>query len=165
MKTSDLIAQKIISRKVIPSLFDPQFRNDHKLVFTNGCFDILHKGHLYLLGAARDLGDKLIIGLNTDNSVSRLKGENRPVKDQDTRAEILASLVYVDFVISLSGSSKFILNSLVKPDILVKGGDYMLEDIVGFDVVTAYGGSVQTIPFLEGFSSSSLINKLGKEQG
>lgn len=139
------------------------FRQEHKLVFTNGCFDILHKGHLHLLSAARDLGDKLIIGLNTDGSVSRLKGENRPVKDQNTRAEILASLVYVDHVILFEEDTPLELIQLVKPDILVKGGDYKIEDIVGYDVVTAYGGSVLTIPFLKGFSSSSLIDKLEKK--
>lgn len=163
MKASELIAQKIVSRNDIPSLMNITFRQEHKLVFTNGCFDILHKGHLHLLSAARDLGDKLIIGLNTDGSVSRLKGENRPVKDQNTRAEILASLVYVDHVILFEEDTPLELIQLVKPDILVKGGDYKIEDIVGYDVVTAYGGSVLTIPFLKGFSSSSLIDKLEKK--
>ena len=165
MKASELIAQKIISRKDVPALFDSSLRKDHKLVFTNGCFDILHKGHLHLLSAARGLGDKLIIGLNTDDSVRRLKGENRPVKDQDTRAEILASLVFVDYVILFDEDTPLELIQLVKPDILVKGGDYKAEEIVGYDVVTSNGGHVQTIPFLKGFSSSSLIEKLGKDQG
>lgn len=160
LKTSKLIAQKIHSRDAIPSLLNDQFRQENRLVFTNGCFDILHQGHLHLISAARALGDKLIIGLNTDDSVKRLKGKNRPIKDQDTRAMILASLVYVDYVILFDEDTPLELIRQIKPNILVKGGDYKIEDIVGYDIVTAYGGSVQTIPFLEGFSSSSLIDKL-----
>ncbi len=144
-------------------MFHEKFRQEHKLVFTNGCFDILHKGHLHLLSAANDLGDILIIGLNTDASVSRLKGKDRPVKDQDTRAEILASLVYVDYVILFDEDTPYMLIQQVQPNLLVKGGDYKVEDIVGYDVVTASGGSVQIIPFLEGFSSTSLVNKLGEK--
>lgn len=160
MKLPDSIQQKIISRNVIPATFTNSFRESHKLVFTNGCFDILHRGHIHLLSSAKELGDKLVIGLNTDVSVKILKGKNRPVKDEITRAEILASLTMVDFVILFNEETPLELIQLLKPDVLVKGGDYKIEGIVGYDIVSSYGGSVCTIPFLEGFSSSSLIDKI-----
>jgi len=156
VKLPDSIQQKIISRDEIPD----SFRDNNTLIFTNGCFDILHRGHIHLLSSAKELGDKLVIGLNTDESVRILKGENRPVKDERTRAEILASLSMVDFVILFNEETPFELIQQVRPDVLVKGGDYKIEEIVGYDIVLSYGGRVCTIPFLEGFSSSSLIDKI-----
>jgi len=158
------ILQKIISYKDIPILFNSQYRGNHKLVFTNGCFDMLHRGHIHLLISAKNLGDNLIIGLNSDDSIRRLKGKTRPIIDEQTRSIILASLLFVDFVILFNEDTPFELIQLVKPDILIKGGDYRIEDIVGYDIVTATGGEVRTIPFLEGFSSSSLINKLKEKK-
>ena len=160
MKLPDFIQQKLISRDEIPTVFTNSFRENHELVFTNGCFDILHRGHIHLLTSAKELGDKLVIGLNTDESVKILKGENRPVKDEITRAEILASLAVVDFVILFNEETPSELIQQVKPDVLVKGGDYKVEEIVGYDVVSSYGGKICTIPFLDGFSSSSLIEKI-----
>lgn len=161
MKTHNSTERKIITREAVPSLFNPDYRSKHKLVFTNGCFDILHRGHLHLLKKAKDMGDTLIIGLNTDDSVHRLKGANRPLKDEVTRAELLAALVYVDFVILFNEDTPYELIKVVQPDLLVKGGDYKPEEIVGHDIVTGQGGAVRTVPFLEGFSSTSIIEKLG----
>ncbi len=160
MNLPDSIRQKIISGDEIAATFTDSFRESHQLVFTNGCFDILHRGHIHLLNSAKELGDTLVIGLNTDESVRILKGENRPVKDEVTRAEILASLAVVNFVILFNEETPFELIQELKPDVLVKGGDYKTEEIVGYDIVSSYGGKVCTIPFLEGFSSSSLIDKI-----
>jgi D-glycero-beta-D-manno-heptose 1-phosphate adenylyltransferase len=131
-----------------------------KVVFTNGCFDILHLGHIDYLSKARDLGDALIIGLNTDESVNRLKGPGRPVQDENSRAMVLASLSFVDAVVLFGEDTPYDLIKKVQPDILVKGADYKSEDVVGYDIVTARGGSVITIPFLEGYSTSALIKKI-----
>lgn len=132
----------------------------HKIVFTNGCFDILHLGHITYLEQAKAKGDILVVGLNSDASVKRLKGLKRPIKDEESRASILAALSSVDMVIVFEEDTPFDLISTVVPDVLVKGGDYKKEDIVGSDFVESNGGKVEIIPFLEGHSSTDLINKL-----
>ncbi len=131
-----------------------------KIVFTNGCFDILHRGHIEYLAKAADMGDILIIGLNTDNSVKRLKGESRPVNDQHARAMLLAALSFVDAVTLFDEDTPYNLIKTVMPDLLVKGGDYKIEDIVGHDIVEANGGKVVTIPLTEGYSTTKTIGKL-----
>jgi len=131
-----------------------------KIVFTNGCFDILHRGHIEYLAKAADMGDILIIGLNTDHSVKRLKGESRPVNDQHARALLLAALSFVDAVTLFDEDTPYNLIKAVMPDILVKGGDYKIEDIVGHDIVFSNGGKVVTIPLTEGYSSTNTINKM-----
>ena len=163
MNLPDLIKKKVVSRKDIPGVFSAEFREGKTLVFTNGCFDILHKGHLHLLSSAKNQGDILIVALNTDSSVRKLKGPNRPVNNESTRTEIMASLVFVDYLVLFEEETPLEIIRCILPDVLVKGGDYKLEDIVGYDFVTSSGGKVITIPFLEGFSSSSLIDKI--EQG
>ena len=136
-----------------------KFRNE-KIVFTNGCFDIIHRGHIEYLAKAASLGTKLIVGLNTDASVRRLKGENRPVNDERGRALALASLLFVDEVILFNTHTPRELIEFIQPDVLVKGGDYRPEDIVGNDIVTARGGQVVTIPLVEGYSTTSIIEHL-----
>ncbi|MDL2314670.1 D-glycero-beta-D-manno-heptose 1-phosphate adenylyltransferase [Bacteroidales bacterium OttesenSCG-928-C19] len=131
-----------------------------KIVFTNGCFDLVHQGHIDYLSKARDLGDILIIGLNTDNSVRRLKGSHRPINDERSRALILASFLFVDAVILFDEDTPYELIKKVQPDILVKGSDYKAEDIVGYDIVTAKGGKVETLDFLLGFSTSGIEKKI-----
>lgn len=131
-----------------------------KIVFTNGCFDIIHKGHVSYLAKARDLGTKLILGLNTDESVKRLKGANRPVKELESRALTVASFEYIDLVIPFSEDTPLKVISTLLPDVLVKGGDYKIDDIVGAKEVTANGGTVQTIDFVDGFSTTNYFNKL-----
>ena len=135
-----------------------RFKND-KIVFTNGCFDILHKGHIEYLAKAASLGTKLVIGLNTDASVKRLKGDSRP---ENARALLLASLVFVDEVIFFDTDTPRDLIDFVQPDVLVKGGDYKSEEIVGHDIVKAKGGEVITINFIEGYSTTSMIEKMKK---
>jgi D-glycero-beta-D-manno-heptose 1-phosphate adenylyltransferase len=134
-----------------------------KIVFTNGCFDIIHKGHVNYLANAADFGDILIIGLNSDNSVKRLKGENRPIQNQEARAQILASMFFISYVIIFEEDTPYNLIDIIRPDVLVKGGDYKeIDKIVGYDIVKANGGDVFTIPFVDGFSSTSIMDKINK---
>ena len=131
-----------------------------KVVFTNGVFDLLHIGHITYLAKAAELGDKLVIGLNSDNSVRRIKGEDRPVNDQNSRAALLAALFFVDAITLFEEDTPFNLITGLLPDILVKGADYSVEQIVGAKEVLANGGAVKTINFVEGYSSTSIINKI-----
>ncbi len=131
-----------------------------KISFTNGCFDILHIGHADYLSKAASYGDILIVGLNSDNSVRRIKGENRPINPQEARAFLLASLRFVDAVIIFGEDTPYGIIKLIQPDFLIKGNDYKPEEIVGYDIVKANGGEVITIPLVEGFSTSSIIEKL-----
>jgi D-beta-D-heptose 7-phosphate kinase/D-beta-D-heptose 1-phosphate adenosyltransferase len=126
------------------------------IVFTNGCFDLLHPGHLHLLSQAADLGDILVVGLNSDASVSRLKGPNRPIIPQNQRALHLASLFYVDGVVIFDEETPLHLIEAIKPDVLVKGADYEEQDIVGAEIVKSYGGQIFRIPLLSGYSTSVL---------
>ena len=131
-----------------------------KTTFTNGCFDIVHRGHIDYLSKAKDLGTKLILGLNTDASVQRLKGPQRPVVDEQSRAILTAALQFIDLVVFFDEDTPYELIKTLQPDILVKGSDYKAEDIVGYDIVKAKGGQVITIDFVEGFSSSSIVEKI-----
>ena len=135
-------------------------RDGKRVVFTNGCFDVIHRGHVSYLAQARDLGDLLVLGLNSDSSVRRLKGPTRPVNDEESRALVLASLECVDYVVLFDEDTPYHLIDAVQPDILVKGGDYQIDQIVGYDIVKARGGEVLTLPFVDGFSSTSIINRL-----
>ena len=134
-----------------------------KVVFTNGVFDLLHIGHITYLAKASELGDKLIIGLNADSSVRRIKGEDRPVNDQNSRAALLAALFFVDGIVVFEEDTPLNLITTLLPDILVKGADYAIENIVGGKEVIANGGEVRTIDFVEGYSSTSIIQKIRKQ--
>ena len=131
-----------------------------KTVFTNGCFDLLHRGHVEYLQKAKTFGDKLIVGLNSDASVRRLKGESRPIQDEQSRKIILEALRCVDEVILFDEDTPYELIRKIQPDVLVKGADYKPEDIVGYDIVRAKGGEVCTVEFVEGYSTSRLIGLL-----
>ncbi len=132
-----------------------------KIVFTNGCFDILHPGHVDYLTKARDLGDFLVLGLNTDNSVRRLnKAPNRPINTEASRACVLAALMCVDLIILFDEETPLELITFLKPNVLVKGNDWKVEDIVGYDFIISNGGAVLNIPLLEGFSTTKLIEKI-----
>ena len=133
------------------------------IVFTNGCFDILHPGHIDLLEQAKGLGDKLVIGLNTDNSVSRIKGDLRPINDEEFRGQMIAALESVDLVTYFDDETPIDLIKEVKPDILIKGNDYRLEEIVGANFVMEYGGVVKTISLLPGYSTTKLIEKINRK--
>lgn len=138
--------------------------HNKKIVFTNGVFDILHEGHITSLCEAASYGHILIVGLNTDASVKRLKGESRPVNNEDSRALLLAALLIVDAVILFDEDTPLNLIKTVMPDVLVKGGDYIIDQIVGAKEVMANGGEVKIVPILEGFSTTALIQKI-KESG
>lgn len=133
-----------------------------KIVFTNGCFDILHKGHLEILTTSASFGDILVVGINTDNSVKRLKGPLRPINDEGFRSIMLASIQYIDAVILFDEETPLNLITLLKPDVLVKGGDYTVEQIVGADVVLKNGGEVKIVPIVKGFSTTKIIESIQK---
>lgn len=131
-----------------------------RLVFTNGCFDLLHPGHVHYLDAARRMGDTLVVGVNTDDSVSRLKGPNRPLVSEHDRAIVLAALDSVDAVTLFDEDTPRELIAALLPDVLVKGGDYAIADIVGREEVEGAGGQVLTIPFVPGYSTTSLLKRI-----
>jgi rfaE bifunctional protein nucleotidyltransferase chain/domain len=139
--------------------------SDKKIVFTNGCFDLLHYGHIDYLSKASALGDVLVVGLNTDASVARLKGPSRPVNDERSRLHIMASLFYVSAVVLFDEPTPYELINLVQPDVLVKGGDYKREAIVGYDIVMKKGGEVVTLDFVPGYSTSALEKKIREYSG
>lgn len=135
------------------------------IVFTNGCFDILHRGHVDYLAKAADQGNKLVIGVNTDASVRRLKGNHRPIQDEESRLQILASLACVNAVILFDEPTPYDLIQAVQPDVLIKGSDYKPEDIVGYEIVTARGGVVKTIDFIPGYSTSLIEKRIMDGRG
>ena len=133
-----------------------------KVVFTNGCFDLLHLGHIDYLEKARNMGERLVLGLNTDDSIGRFKGPGRPVQDQNSRARVLAALQFIDLVVFFNEDTPLVLISELLPDVLVKGSDYLAENIVGADVVQRHGGVVKTIDFVPGYSTTAIIEKIKK---
>lgn len=134
-----------------------------RIVFTNGCFDLLHKGHIHYLSQAADYGERLIIGVNSDASVTRLKGDQRPIQEASSRTLILAAMEMTDAVVVFEEDNPARLIEMLTPDILIKGGDYTPEQVVGADHVWSAGGVVHCIPFLEGYSTSNLARSLGNE--
>jgi len=156
----ELVLNKINSRSVLPQLRGIWSLKSKRVVFTNGCFDIVHRGHIEYLAQARALGATLVVGLNSDASVRRLKGSSRPLQDERTRAMVLASLQFVSHVFLFDEDTPYELIKEVQPDILVKGADYKPEDIVGYDIVKAKGGEVVTIPLVEGYSTTNVVAKM-----
>lgn len=152
---------KLYTKESISPVITDWKTNNQKIVFTNGCFDILHRGHVEYLAKAKDLGDKLIIGLNTDDSVKRLgKSPDRPINNEETRAVVLAALECVDAIILFNEDTPLQLITFILPNVLVKGSDYQIENIVGYKEVTENGGEVKTIDFVEGFSTTNILKKL-----
>ena len=149
----------LISFNDINQLLTTYRRENFKLVFTHGCFDLLHKGHLDLLSNAASFGNKLFVGLNSDTSVKKLKGEARPIQNQEARAQKLLELKYVDHVIIFEDLTPQKLIHTISPDVLVKGGDYTKNEIVGAKHVISFGGVVKIIPLTPGFSTTSIIEK------
>jgi D-beta-D-heptose 7-phosphate kinase/D-beta-D-heptose 1-phosphate adenosyltransferase len=150
---------KIVPDHTLAMFLQRHRQRGERLVFTNGCFDLLHVGHIQYLQYARSLGDRLIVGLNDDASVRQLKGAERPLIPQDERARILAALACVDYVTIFSEPTPLALIQRVRPDVLVKGGDYTPEAVVGKDVVEAYGGTVQIAPYVPGVSTTAIMDK------
>lgn len=151
---------KIKNRDVLAAIVEAEKAKGKTIVFTNGCFDLLHAGHVKYLQKARCLGDMLILGLNSDQSVRRLKGENRPLIGEDERAHILAALNCIDYVVLFDADTPLELITSLKPHILVKGGDYAAEDVVGKDVVESYGGRVELVSFVDGKSTTNIIERI-----
>lgn len=161
MSFHNQLKEKVVSQNQALKELKTWREKNKKIVFTNGCFDIIHPGHIDYLSKARDLGDILVLGLNTDQSVRRLnKGSNRPINDERTRAYVLAGLASVDLIVFFDEETPYNLIKLLQPNVLVKGKDYEVEKIIGFDILKENGGEVITIPFLEGYSTSSLIKKI-----
>lgn len=161
MGLNDKLYKKLIGKDAFfPKLSLLNFHNK-KIVFTNGVFDILHTGHVDYLSKARDLGHFLVVGLNTDASVKRLnKGPERPINNEHARATVLGALECVDAIILFDEDTPYELIKFIQPDILVKGSDYAVDKIVGYDVVMAKGGEVKTIQLSEGFSTTNIIKKI-----
>lgn len=160
MKKLDWVQNKIMDKTALLRYSHSQQVKGRKIVFTNGCFDILHHGHIELLAKAADEGQILIVGVNTDASVKRLKGEERPINNEKDRALQMAALLYVDAVCLFDEDTPLNLICSLKPDVLVKGGDYTIETIVGAKEVQEKGGHVTIIPFVEEYSTSGLIAKI-----
>lgn len=156
------VREKIITTDNLVLKVSQWKKNKMKVAFTNGCFDILHLGHLEILTKSKEFGDKLIVAVNSDESVRKLKGKERPINDFQTRSNMLASFSFVDYVVEFSDDTPKKLIQIIKPDFLIKGGDYKKKDIVGNDIVSSYGGETIIIPLIDGLSSTNTINKINK---
>lgn len=160
MNSLQKIKHKIITKEDFITLSRQGFFQNKKIIFTNGCFDLLHRGHVEYLAQASDIGDLLVIGLNTDSSVRRIKGEHRPITDQNSRALILAALSFVDYVIFFDEDTPYSLIQEIQPDFLIKGSDYSEDRIIGADIVKAKGGKVITIDLVPDYSTSAIEKKI-----
>lgn len=156
------VREKIITTDNLVLKVSQWKKNKMKVAFTNGCFDILHLGHLEILTKSKEFGDRLIVAVNSDESVRKLKGEERPINDFQTRSNMLASFSFVDYVVEFSDDTPKKLIQIIKPDFLIKGGDYKKKNIVGNDIVSSYGGETIIIPLIDGLSSTNTINKINK---
>lgn len=154
------IQSKIVTQSEATRIVKEWQNSGNSVVFTNGCFDIVHKGHVFYLHKARELGNKMVLGLNSDSSVKNIKGENRPVKEQESRALTLAAFECVDLIVLFDEDTPFNVIKELQPNILVKGKDYNENEIVGADIVKKNGGKVITIDLEDGYSSSNYIEKL-----
>lgn len=161
MRPVEIIQSKIFeSFKAFQPILEQWKKAGDTIVFTNGCFDLVHRGHIDSLAKAAEFGDRLVVGLNSDVSVRILKGENRPLVDQQSRAVLLGSMLMVDAVIMFDDETPYELIRYVQPDVLVKGSEYLLEEIAGYDLVLASGGRVERVELTEGFSTSDIIQKV-----
>jgi rfaE bifunctional protein nucleotidyltransferase chain/domain len=161
MKSIDTIKSKIVSGETLGSILEEKRSAGQKIIFTNGCFDILHRGHLEYLASASDLGDIFIVGLNSDKSVRRLKGESRPAVDEESRALTMASFEIVDYVVLFNEVTPSDLIRVIRPDYWVKGGDYQhFEELPEYRALMESGGKVKLIPFIEGYSTTDIYKKI-----
>lgn len=153
---------KIKGKKQLKTILDSLKKKDKKIVFTNGCFDLIHIGHVRYLEKAKSLGDILVVAINTDSSIKRIKDKRRPIIPQRERAEVIASLGCVDYVTFFDEDTPYELIKLLRPDTLVKGGDWKRKAIVGSDIVEGAGGRVYAIPFIKGASTTGIIKRVLK---
>ncbi len=156
---------EILSRDTLKEVVERERTAGKKIVFTNGCFDLIHVGHVRYLREAKEKGDLLIVAVNSDRSVRKLKGAGRPIIPEQERAEIVSALVSVDYVVIFPGETPAEIIDVLRPDILVKGGDYRKEDIVGRETVEANGGEVITVPLVEGHSTKGLLEQIIQNKG
>ena len=162
MNHLNTLKNKIISSKLITDKVNIWKNNKQKIVFTNGCFDIIHLGHIELLAKSADLGNRLIIGINSDSSIKSLKGEARPILGENSRAIIIAALNFVDAVVVFKEITPIAIIKKIQPEIIVKGGDYKEDDVVGKDFISKYGGKVIILPLTKGFSTTNILNNIEK---
>ena len=151
---------KIFSRQKLNTILNRLKRKNKTVVFTNGCFDILHKGHIQYLHKAKSFGDVLVVGVNSDSSVKRIKGKKRPLIKQTDRVKVLAGLASVDFITIFNDATPLKLIKYIKPGVLVKGSDWKKDNIVGRDIVESYGGEVKIVKYIKGFSTTEIIRRI-----
>ena len=162
-KSLEILHSKILDKeRLLVKLTDWKEENK-KIVFTNGCFDLIHLGHIELIARSADLGDILIIGVNTDNSIKRLKGKNRPIVEEISRAKQLAALEFVDAVVFFDQETPIDLIKVINPNVITKGGDYNTDQVIGNDIVTQNNGEVVIIPLTQGYSTTSILEKIRDE--
>ena len=163
MKNLQNIKSKIFSLSDLKTQSDKWKQDGDKIVFTNGCFDLVHRGHVEVLANTADLGDRLIIGLNSDVSILKIKGKNRPIIDENSRAILLASLQFVDAIVLFSEDTPKQLIETIVPNVLAKGGDYKIEEIAGHEIVLQNEGEVILVPFIDGFSTTNIVDKIKQD--
>ena len=162
MDNNSNLNKKIFSTDALATQVKKWREQKEKIIFTNGCFDILHIGHLEILSSAASLGGKLIVALNSDSSVKKLKGKSRPINTENDRKKILSYFNFIDGITLFYEKNPYNLIKKLKPDYIVKGGDYKKEDVIGYDILKEYGGNVIIFPFINGFSTTNIINQSKK---
>ncbi len=162
-KSLEILNSKILDKERLLVKLTDWKEEDKKIVFTNGCFDLIHLGHIELIARSADLGDILIIGVNTDNSIKRLKGKNRPIVEEISRAKQLAALEFVDAVVFFDQDTPIDLIKMINPNVITKGGDYKTDQVIGNDIVTQNDGKVVIIPLTQGYSTTSILEKIKDE--
>ena len=162
-KSLEILHSKILDKERLLVKLTNWKEENKKIVFTNGCFDLIHLGHIELIARSADLGDILIIGVNTDNSIKRLKGKNRPIVEEISRAKQLAALEFVDAVVFFDQDTPIDLIKMINPNVITKGGDYNTDQVIGNDIVTQNNGEVVIIPLTQGYSTTSILEKIKDE--
>ena len=162
-KKLNKLKAKILNIKDLAKIINEWRLNGDKIVFTNGCFDLIHLGHLEILARSADLGDKLIVGINSDMSIKKIKGSSRPIIEEDSRAKQLAAIEFIDAVILFNEDTPYNLINILKPDVLTKGGDYKKNDVVGNQLINKEQGEVVIIPLTQGYSTTSILEKIKNE--
>jgi D-beta-D-heptose 7-phosphate kinase/D-beta-D-heptose 1-phosphate adenosyltransferase len=162
-KKLNKLKAKIFNIKDLSQIIKEWKLNGDKIIFTNGCFDLIHLGHLEILARSADLGDKLIVGINSDMSIKKIKGNSRPIIEEDSRAKQLAAIEFIDAVILFNEDTPFDLINILKPDVLTKGGDYKKNDIVGNELIDKEQGEIVIIPLTQGYSTTSILEKIKNE--
>ena len=162
-KKLNKLKAKIFNIEDLSEIINEWRLNGDKIVFTNGCFDLIHLGHLEILARSADLGDKLVVAINSDMSIKKIKGNSRPIIEEDSRAKQLAAIEFVDAVILFNEDTPYDLINVLKPDVLTKGGDYKKNDVIGKELMSKKAGEVVIIPLTQGYSTTSILEKIKNE--